>query len=87
MKSYHSKPLGAAPPHVYAIADTAYRALNTENTDQARWLWSQRVRGAVNCIFSHQNKQPEYVKSLCIFNISRASTRRTPIRHVGHRDE
>ena len=35
MKSYHSKPLGAAPPHVYAIADTAYRALNTENTDQA----------------------------------------------------
>ena len=50
MKSYHSKPLGAAPPHVYAIADTAYRALNTENTDQAVMIrhvpvrWISRVK-------------------------------------------
>jgi myosin heavy subunit len=35
MQSYNSKPLGSAPPHIYAIADTAYRALNTENADQA----------------------------------------------------
>eukprot|EP00929_Paragymnodinium_shiwhaense_P105645 TRINITY_DN7068_c0_g6_i1.p1 TRINITY_DN7068_c0_g6~~TRINITY_DN7068_c0_g6_i1.p1 ORF type:complete len:1435 (+),score=322.23 TRINITY_DN7068_c0_g6_i1:89-4393(+) len=32
---YRDRPLGAAPPHPYAIADAAYRSLVREKTDQA----------------------------------------------------
>lgn len=35
MNMYRNEPLGKRPPHIYAIADVAYRAMVTEHTNQS----------------------------------------------------
>ena len=33
--SYHGQKFGTLPPHVFALAEAAYKSLQTENTNQS----------------------------------------------------